>query len=76
MTNLLKHSMLALALATTATTAAYAHDGDHDNRKPQPPFTPAPRHPAQAPEIDMNLALAGFTMLAGSLTVLRSKRSR
>ena len=77
MTNILKHSMLALALATTVTTAAHAYDGDRNHPKPQPRYEPSsPHHPAQAPEVDMNLAFGGLTMLAGTLTVLRSKRKR
>lgn len=64
MTKTIKRSMLVLALATLATTAAYAKHGDHGNHDPQ-----------QAPEIDANLAIGGFTLLAGALTVLRARRS-
>jgi hypothetical protein len=65
MTKTIKRSMLVLAMATLATTAAYAKHGDHNDR-----------HPHQAPEIDANLAIGGFTLLAGTLTVLRARRSR
>jgi hypothetical protein len=34
------------------------------------------RIPASTPEIDPSLAISGLTLLAGSLAVLRAKRSK
>jgi len=61
MHNMLKRSILALILVAAASGNAYARP-DHK--------------PHQAPEIDSNLAIGGFTLLAGALTVLRARRSR
>jgi LPXTG-motif cell wall-anchored protein len=67
----LKSSLLALALAVAASPMAQAHDKDkhHD---PKPPCDP----PNTAPEVDPSMAFAGLTLLGGTLTVLRSRRSK
>ena len=75
MTNTLKRSILALALVASANT--FAHAGDPRRLPPQNPVVTPPRGgPNHAPEVDPNLALGGFTLVAGMLTVLRSRRSR
>jgi hypothetical protein len=92
MTKLLKHSVLALALALGTSTYAHAesvalvHGGfgaviqeiidwlfghsDHQNNTGN-------NQPTNnvAPEVDPSLALSGFMLLGGTLTVLRSRRS-
>lgn len=63
--------MLALVLTVAGSTAAYAKGGDHHHH-PDPPS----HDPRQAPEVDPNLAIGGFTLLAGSLTVIRARRKK
>jgi hypothetical protein len=92
MTKLLKHSVLALALALGTSTYAHAesvalvHGGfaaviqeiidwlfghsDHHNSNPGN-STPTNN---VAPEVDPSLALSGFILLGGTLTVVRSRR--
>jgi LPXTG-motif cell wall-anchored protein len=66
----LKFSLFALALAMTMSPMAQAHDPhDHD---PNPPHD----LPNTAPEVDPSMAFAGLTLLGGTLTVLRSRRSK
>jgi LPXTG-motif cell wall-anchored protein len=66
----LKSSLPALALAVAVSPMAQAHDRhDHD---PKPPCDP----PNTAPEVDPSMAFAGLTLLGGTLTVLRSRRSK
>jgi LPXTG-motif cell wall-anchored protein len=65
----IKSSLLALALAVAASPMAQAHDHHHD---PKPPYDP----PNTAPEVDPSMAFAGLTLLGGTLTVLRSRRSK
>jgi hypothetical protein len=60
---LLKYSFLVLALALTTSIAAHARGTN--------PLTPEAR---QAPEVDPSLAVGGFSLLAGTLTVLRARR--
>jgi hypothetical protein len=72
MINLLKYSTLALAAALSLSTFAHAWDGDHDKHHDPD----QPRDPKSAPEVDPSLALGGFTLLAGTLTVVRSRRRR
>ena len=74
MTHLLKHSMLALAVALSLTT--FAHARDDDRRRHEPPPPPACPDPNTAPEVDPSLAIGGLTLLGGTLTVLRARRSR
>ncbi len=62
MKNLLKYSLLALVLAVGAGKFAHATP-DHG-------FNPPPN----APEVDPGMAIGALTLLAGSITVLRSKR--
>jgi LPXTG-motif cell wall-anchored protein len=71
MTYLLKHSTFALAAALSLSTLAHA---DHKRHEPPPP--PDRQDPNTAPEVDPSLALGGLTLLGGTLTVLRSRRSR
>jgi hypothetical protein len=57
---LLKYSFLALALILGVSTAAHAD----------------PWWQHQAPEVDPGLAISGLTLLGGTLTVLRARRSK
>jgi hypothetical protein len=61
MKNVLKFSMLALALAVGSSKIALA--------RPDNGFNPPP-----APEVDPGMALSGLALLGGTLTVLLSKR--
>ncbi len=72
MKTLLKYSLLVLVLALTSSTRAHA-DGWWWN--PPPPDPPPPCNNV-APEVDPSLAIGGLTLLAGTLTVLRSRRRR
>ena len=84
MTKLLKYSVLALALALGSSTYAHAECvtvasggllGDILNWLfPPPPPNHNPKN--QAPEIDPSLAMSGFMLVGGTLTVLRSRRSK
>lgn len=60
MKNLLKNALVVLGLALCTCTAAHALA-----------FTLAP-----APEVDPSLAIGGFTLLAGTLAVLRVRRKK
>jgi hypothetical protein len=66
-----------LALTFGMATAAYA-----DWKPPPPPSPnfrlppPPPPYVHRAPEIDPAGAIAGLTLLAGGLAVLRGRRSR
>jgi hypothetical protein len=97
MTKLLKHTVLALALALGTSTYAHAesvalasggfggfvqeildwlfgasHKSSPNNGGPGN-GTPTNN---QAPEVDPSLALSGFMLLGGTLTVMRSRRPR
>jgi len=102
MTKLLKHSVLALALALGTTTYAHAetvalaqggfggfiqeiidwlfgHSNHNDNPgNNNPPGNNPSGNPTNnvAPEVDPSLALSGFMLLGGTLTVLRGRRPR
>ena len=70
----LKLSLLAFALVLSVSPRAHAFGG-HNYGPPPPP--PSPRSPARtAPEVDPSLALGGFTLLGGALTVMRSRRKK
>jgi hypothetical protein len=71
MTNLLKPTVLTLMLA--AHGCNYVVGNPSWGNQPPKPGHPAP---AQAPEVDPSLAFGGFTLLAGTLMVMRSRRSR
>jgi len=92
MTKLLKHSVLALALALGTTTYAHAETValaqggfggfiheiidwlfGHSNHNDNPSGNPTNN---VAPEVDPGLAMSGFMLLGGTLTVLRSRRSK
>lgn len=62
----LKSSLLALALAVAVSPMAQAKH--HDPKPNDPPNT--------APEVDPSMAFAGLALLGGTLTVLRSRRSK
>jgi LPXTG-motif cell wall-anchored protein len=70
MTNLIKPSILAFALALHACNLVPG--GGPAN--PGGPTTP--HKPTQASEVDPGMALAGLTLLAGALTVLRVRRRK
>ena len=97
MTKLLKHSVLALALALGTSTYAHAESvalaqggfggfiqeiidwlfgiSDHHNNAGNNPGNSQPTNNV-APEVDPSLALSGFMLLGGTLTVLRGRRSK
>lgn len=75
MKNALKYSLLVLALALTVSTKAHARDDGWDHRKHEPEPQP-PSCDNQAPEVDPSLAFGGLTLLAGTITVMRSRRSK
>jgi hypothetical protein len=62
---ILKYSVLGLALAVSASTSVHADARHHDRPREEP---------RTAPEVDPSVAIAGFTLLAGMLTVLRARR--
>lgn len=69
MSHFLKPSILAFALLLhTCNTVPGTPDG------PGGPTNPG--KPAQASEVDPGMALAGLTLLAGALTVLRVRRRK
>jgi hypothetical protein len=80
MKNLLKYSFLILAL--TLGTSIAAHADRSDDPHPIPPKLDPPKHdPLQpefreAPEVDPSLAIGGFSLLAGTLMVLRAQRRK
>jgi hypothetical protein len=71
---------LALVLMAMAGVASARQDHDHDkclHILSLPPMCPPADHdrpPVKAPEIDPASAMAGLTMLAGGLAVLRGRR--
>jgi hypothetical protein len=91
MTKLLKHSVLAVALVLGSSTYAHAetatlayggiggviqdiinwlfHSSSGNNNQGN-------QKTNVAPEVDPSLAMSGFMLLGGTLTVLRSRRSR
>jgi hypothetical protein len=72
MKSMLKYSMLALVLGVGSTTIAHASPWD-----PWDPWKPTPHDPPpSAPEVDPGMAISGITLLAGALTVMRSKRRK
>jgi len=68
MTNLLKPSILAFALALHACNTV--------SGTPAPGGPSNPGKPAQAAEVDPGMAFAGLTLVAGVLTVLRVRRRK
>jgi hypothetical protein len=90
MKNLLRYSLLALAITFSASTTAHAQVisgglgsvlgdllGDLLNLLPPPPSPPKnPPSTHTGPEVDPGMAIAGFTLLAGTLTVMRARRAR
>lgn len=68
----LKSSLLILALAVAVSPLAQAHEDRDHHHDPKPPCDP----PNTAPEVDPSMAFAGLTLLGGTLTVLRSRRSK
>jgi len=75
MKNLLKYSLLALAITLTASISAHA-DGWSDWGWGQPKHHHHDKPANLAPEVDPSLALSGLTLLGGTLTVLRSRRRK
>jgi hypothetical protein len=94
MTKLLKHSVLAVALALGSSSYAHAESialahggfsgviqdilswlfGSSSSRHNNPGSSNPTNH--VAPEVDPSLAMSGFLLLGGTLTVMRSRRSR
>jgi len=84
MLKLLKHSVLALVLvlgsstyahAATATVAGGGILGTILSWLFPPPPGNNNNNKNTAPEVDPSLAMSGFLLLGGTLTVLRSRRS-
>ncbi len=71
MKNFLKYSLLALALTLTFNSSAKAEPRGRDHHEP-----PICKEPNTAPEVDPSLAIGGLTLLAGGLTVLRTRRQK
>ncbi|MGA7316243.1 MAG: hypothetical protein WBX22_19990 [Silvibacterium sp.] len=82
MKKFLTYSILVFALAFGAITSAYAgptppgHPAGPPPAPPPPPPPPPPSRPGTAPEVDPSLAIGGFSLLAGTLTVLRARRRK
>jgi hypothetical protein len=78
MKNLLKFCGPVFVLALAATAFAEPNHFAEGLRNPPPPRTPepTPNRGNVAPEVDPNLAIGGFTLLAGTLTVMRSRRRK
>jgi hypothetical protein len=76
MKNLLKYSLLGLALTLSISTNAHAGGWHWGPPKPPPPPPPPPPKCNTAPEVDPSLAISGFALLAGTLTVVRSGRTK
>ncbi len=75
MKNSLKYALLGLALSLSVSTNAHASGwGWGPPKLPPPP--PPPHGPVTAPEVDPSLAVSGFALLAGTLTVVRARRTR
>ena len=57
----------------------FHHNASSHHTNSNPPLPPPPREPRgsnAAPEVDPNLAMSAFLLIGGTLTVLRSRRSR
>ncbi len=68
-------NVVGLTLLLAASSMAFAGDG----RGPSPPpccKNPPPPCCMKAPEIDARSAIAGLTLLAGSLAVIRGRRAK
>ena len=72
MISFLRPSMLALALVAQSCNQA-PNTGSNTNQPGTPPKKPTP---TQASEVDPSLALGGLTLLAGALTVMRTRRRK
>jgi hypothetical protein len=71
MTSLIKPTLLTMVLMAQSCNYVV---GNHKGGTGTQPSKPG--HPVQAPEVDPSLAMGGLTLLAGMLTVIRSRRSR
>jgi len=69
LTKLFKHSFLILSLALGISASAHAEPWHHQDRYRKPKAH-------EAPEVDPTLAIGGFSLLAGTLTVLRAQRRK
>lgn len=69
MKTFLQYSVLVLALAMGTSTRAHARE--HEGH--EPPQTKNPPCDNVAPEVDPSMAITGFSMLGGTLMVLRSR---
>jgi hypothetical protein len=85
MTKLLKYSVLALALALGSSSYAHAESATFAGGGGLlgeilgwlfPPPSGNNNNKNTAPEVDPGLAMSGFTLIGGTLTVLRSRRSK
>jgi len=72
MKNLLKYSLLAMVVALVGSTAAHATGPDINCQQDQVQGQDG----CQTPEVDPGMAIAGFTLLAGAVTVLRARRGK
>jgi len=77
MQDYLKYVLLIMLLTLGASTAANAYPEWPPHPHPHPyPITPVYPNPRQAPEIDPSMAIAGISLLAGTLTVFRVRRRK
>jgi LPXTG-motif cell wall-anchored protein len=67
MNNFLKYALFS-ALALSVCSQAHAHERGNKNNPPDCPNT--------APEVDPSMAIGGLTLLGGTLTVLRARRTK
>jgi hypothetical protein len=74
-----KYAILTLVLSLGASTAAHAWPSYKHDVQPKDSWR-FEKHASDsdpvAPEVDPALAIGGFSLLAGSLTVLRARRSK
>lgn len=68
---------LILGFGLTLSLGAVTYAGWHNPSSPSHRDPdPGHGHPREAPEVDPSLAISGFSLLAGTLTVLRARRSK
>jgi hypothetical protein len=81
MKNLLRYSLLALAITLAASTSAHAEGiiGEIFGGLFGPPPPPSHKNPPSThtgPEVDPGMAITGFSLLAGTLTIMRTRRAK
>lgn len=82
MKSILKYAILTLLVVLGTSVAANAKPEDHRFDPPPPPRWDHDdrkdwkSNDPKAPEVDPSLAVVGFSLLAGSLTVLRARNRK